>query len=93
MYLKTKSLNKRYSIFPIIHPDLWEDYKKAEKQTWVAEEIDLSKDRYDELLDDEKKYLKNNSRKLTIFIQTLPLKKVLMLRLMPCCVFANQKDL
>jgi ribonucleoside-diphosphate reductase beta chain len=59
MYLKDKTLKKRYSIFPIIHNDLWEDYKKAESQTWVAEEIDLSKDKFDELKDNEKIYLKN----------------------------------
>ena len=40
MYLKDKTLKKRYSIFPIIHNDLWQDYKKAEAQTWVAEEVD-----------------------------------------------------
>jgi ribonucleoside-diphosphate reductase beta chain len=59
MYLKNKSLEKRYSIFPIIHQDLWNRYKNVEKQTWVAEEIDLSKDKFDELKDDEKIYLKN----------------------------------
>ena len=59
MYLKDKTLKKRYSIFPIIHNDLWEMYKKAEAQTWVAEEPDLSKDRFDELKEEEKIYLKN----------------------------------
>ena len=59
MYLKTNDYKKRYSIFPVIHNDLWEDYKKAEAQTWVAEEPDLSKDRFDELKDEEKTYLKN----------------------------------
>lgn len=59
MYLKTNELNKRYSIFPVVHQDLWDFYKNAEKQTWVAEETDLSKDKYDELKDDEKDYLKN----------------------------------
>ena len=59
MNLKSNDLTKRYSIFPITHPDLWEFYKKAEKQTWVAEEIDLSKDKYNELNDSEKLYLKN----------------------------------
>ena len=34
-------------------------YKKAEKQTWVAEEVDLSKDKYAELNESEKLYLKN----------------------------------
>jgi len=59
MYLKNKDIGKRYSIFPITHNDLWERYKNAESQTWVAEEIDLSKDRFDELKDNEKTYLKN----------------------------------
>lgn len=59
MYLKDKTLQKRYSIFPIIHNDLWEKYKQVEKQTWVAEEIDLSKDKFDELKEVEKIYLKN----------------------------------
>lgn len=59
MYLKDSTLNKRYSIFPIIHNDLWQMYKKAESQTWVAEEADLSKDKFDDLKDNEKIYLKN----------------------------------
>lgn len=59
MYLKNKDINKRYSIFPVTHQDVWELYKKAESQTWVAEEIDLSKDRFDELKPSEKTYLKN----------------------------------
>lgn len=59
MYLKDKTVKKRYSIFPIVHNDLWQMYKKAESQTWVAEETDLSKDKYDELKDNEKTYLKN----------------------------------
>jgi ribonucleoside-diphosphate reductase beta chain len=59
MNLRSNDLTKRYSIFPITHPDLWEFYKKAEKQTWVAEEIDLSKDNYEKLNESEKLYLKN----------------------------------
>jgi ribonucleoside-diphosphate reductase beta chain len=59
MYLKDKTLKKRYSIFPVIHNDLWQMYKQAEAQTWVAEEPDLSKDRFDDLKDEEKVYLKN----------------------------------
>jgi ribonucleoside-diphosphate reductase beta chain len=59
MYLKNKDVKKRYSIFPITHGDLWEMYKKAESQTWVAEEIDLSKDQFNDLKDNEKEYLKN----------------------------------
>jgi ribonucleoside-diphosphate reductase beta chain len=57
--LKTRETEKRWSIFPILHNDLWDYYKKAESQTWVAEEIDLSSDNFDELSDKEKVYLKN----------------------------------
>jgi ribonucleotide reductase beta subunit family protein with ferritin-like domain len=34
----------RYTVFPILHPDLWALYKKAVASFWTAEEIDLSKD-------------------------------------------------
>lgn len=34
----------RYTIFPIIHHDLWEMYIKAKASFWSVEEIDLSKD-------------------------------------------------
>ena len=59
MFLKSKDYKKRYSLFPITHGDLWEMYKNVESQTWVAEEPDLSKDRFDELKEEEKIYLKN----------------------------------
>jgi len=59
MYLKNSDTEKRYSIFPIKNQDLWDAYKAAEKQTWVAEEIDLAQDKYEDLNDDEKFYLKN----------------------------------
>jgi len=59
MYLKNSDTEKRYSIFPIKNQDLWDAYKSAEKQTWVAEEVNLAQDKYDELNDDEKFYLKN----------------------------------
>lgn len=59
MYLKNKEINKRYSIFPVVHQDLWERYKSAEKQTWVAEEPSLDKDDFDSLTKDEQLYLKN----------------------------------
>ena len=38
---------KRYVIFPIKYPDIWDMYKKAEANFWTAEEIDLSKDMND----------------------------------------------
>lgn len=59
MHLRNNDLTKRYSIFPVTHQDIWEFYKKAEKQTWVAEEIDLSQDKFEDLSTDEKTYLKN----------------------------------
>jgi ribonucleoside-diphosphate reductase beta chain len=59
MFLKNSDTEKRYSIFPIKNQDLWDAYKAAEKQTWVAEEVNLAQDKYGELSDDEKFYLKN----------------------------------
>ena len=59
MYSKNSDTEKRYSIFPIKNQDLWDAYKAAEKQTWVAEEVNLAQDKYDDLNDDEKFYLKN----------------------------------
>lgn len=59
MYLKNSDTEKRYSIFPIKNQDLWDAYKAAEKQTWVAEEVNLAQDNYSDLTDDEKFYLKN----------------------------------
>lgn len=58
-YLKTKEKEKRYSIFPILHQDIWEFYKKVTKQHWDAQEIDLSQDDYDSLEDNEKLFLDN----------------------------------
>lgn len=34
----------RFVLFPIVHKDIWEFYKKAEASFWTAEEIDLSQD-------------------------------------------------
>lgn len=59
MYLKNTDVEKRYSIFPIKNQSLWDFYKKMETLVWQAEEIDLSKDRFDELNKDEQTYLKN----------------------------------
>lgn len=36
--------NKRFVLFPIQYPAIWEMYKKAEASFWTAEEIDLSSD-------------------------------------------------
>lgn len=34
----------RFVLFPIVHTDIWEYYKKAEASFWTAEEIDLGQD-------------------------------------------------
>ena len=33
---------RRFVLFPIKHPAVWETYKKAEASFWTAEEIDLA---------------------------------------------------
>jgi len=48
----------RYSIFPIEKQDLWERYKNAQSQFWIAEEVDLSQDKWDKLTTEEKRILK-----------------------------------
>lgn len=52
---------KRYVIYPIQHNSIWEFYKKAVACFWVAEEIDLTKDRADweRLSEDERSFIKN----------------------------------
>lgn len=57
-YLKSNETDKRYSIFPVAHQDLWNFYKDAEAQHWVAQETDFSMDDYDSLKPEEKEYLK-----------------------------------
>ena len=49
---------KRYSIFPIQEQDIWNAYQAALDQHWVAGEVDLKNDRYDQLSPQEKKVLK-----------------------------------
>lgn len=59
-YLKRKIEGKRYSCFPIIHNDLWDNfYVPAKRQIWDVEEAELAKDNYESLTINEKKYLKN----------------------------------
>uniref|UniRef100_A0A182WMC5 ribonucleoside-diphosphate reductase n=1 Tax=Anopheles minimus TaxID=112268 RepID=A0A182WMC5_9DIPT len=38
---------RRFVIFPIQYPDIWQMYKKAEASFWTVEEVDLSKDMKD----------------------------------------------
>jgi len=38
---------RRWVMFPIQHPEVWEMYKKHEASFWTAEEVDLSQDNRD----------------------------------------------
>merc|ERR1719324_2052375 len=38
---------RRWVMFPIQHPEIWEMYKKHEASFWTAEEVDLSQDARD----------------------------------------------
>jgi ribonucleoside-diphosphate reductase beta chain len=54
--------NDRFVLFPIMHNDIWQFYKKAEASFWTAEEIDLSQDLIDwneKLTDDERHFIKH----------------------------------
>ncbi|PZC72157.1 hypothetical protein B5X24_HaOG211812 [Helicoverpa armigera] len=52
---------RRFVIFPIQYPDIWEMYKKAEASFWTVEEVDLSKDMSDweNLKDSERHFIKH----------------------------------
>lgn len=50
----------RKSLFPILHPELWNLYKKAEASMWTLEEIDFSGDRSDwdnKMTEDERRFI------------------------------------
>lgn len=52
---------ERFVLFPIQHRSIWDMYKKAESNFWMAEEIDLSSDIHDwddKLNKDEKNFIK-----------------------------------
>jgi len=53
--------NKRYTLFPIQHTDVWDMYKKATASFWKVEEVDLGSDLTDwnNLSDDEKYFIKH----------------------------------
>lgn len=51
-------MDKRYSIFPIQHADLWERYQHSKEQHWDVNEVDLSDDKWDHLTDIEKNVMK-----------------------------------
>jgi ribonucleotide reductase beta subunit family protein with ferritin-like domain len=51
---------RRFTLFPITYPQLWDLYKKQLASFWKAEEIDFSKDRedFDSLNENEQHYIK-----------------------------------
>merc|ERR1719220_1900634 len=52
---------RRWVMFPIQYPEIWEMYKKHEASFWTAEEIDLSQDTKDweNLSDAERHFIKH----------------------------------
>jgi len=52
---------RRFVMFPIQYPQVWEMYKKHEASFWTAEEIDLSQDNRDweSLTDSERHFIKH----------------------------------
>ena len=53
--------HKRYTLFPIQEPEIWEMYKKAESSFWKVEELDLRQDssHWEKLSKDEKHFIKH----------------------------------
>ena len=49
----------RFNLFPIKYDRLWDFYKKAESSFWVAAEIDLSADRFEQLTQAEQHFIKH----------------------------------
>lgn len=49
---------KRYSIYPLENPDLFELYKDHRKDNWTETEIDFSSDRFDSLTENQKRMVK-----------------------------------
>jgi len=52
---------KRWVMFPIRHPEVWDMYKKHEASFWTAEEVDLSQDNahWDSLSASERHFVKH----------------------------------
>ena len=50
--------NNRLNPYPIQHPDLWKFLHKQRSCIWFTEEVDLSKDDFDTLTDNEKTFVK-----------------------------------
>ena len=57
----TKPNNRKYVLFPIEYPKIYDMYKKQEKAFWTAEEIDFAADipDFEKLKDNEKEFIEN----------------------------------
>jgi ribonucleoside-diphosphate reductase beta chain len=51
----------RFVIYPIVHDDLWQEFKRQEASFWTAEEVDLTEDRRDwaALKEEERHFIKH----------------------------------
>jgi ribonucleotide reductase beta subunit family protein with ferritin-like domain len=49
----------RYTFFPVKYDDMYRMYKKAVSAFWVPEEIDLSRDRFEDLTENERHFVKH----------------------------------
>lgn len=49
---------RRFVLFPIRCPEIWDMYKKHEASFWTAEEIDLQDDKFSELKQNEQHFIK-----------------------------------
>lgn len=47
----------RLVVYPIVYSDLWQLYKKAQASFWTVEEVDLGKDKFDELSPEERNFI------------------------------------
>ena len=66
MYLKvvmvcpiTSTNDNRFTLYPIKYTDVWEFYLSSVASFWTADEIDTSKDRFDELTLNEQHFIKH----------------------------------
>jgi ribonucleoside-diphosphate reductase beta chain len=60
--IKLENKNQRFTVFPIVHHNLWEFYKNHVSTFWTVEEIQMSDDLTDwntKLTDNERFFIKN----------------------------------
>ncbi|KAL0578978.1 Ribonucleotide-diphosphate reductase (RNR), small subunit [Marasmius crinis-equi] len=58
-----RETKRRFVLFPIQYPEIWQMYKKAEASFWIAEEVNLSKD-----LNDWNERLNDNERHFISYV-------------------------